>query len=329
MKVAEFLEIRSSQWRQLEHMCTQMNRSWRKPLQAEQVSEFAALYRAACADLALADAYQLPPETTQYLHQLVGRAHNQLHRSKRFELSRWGRSLMYEAPRTIYGDRCVQCCFLLFWGVFLASMFIAASPHIWPNFTTDLLGEEAIDNLEAMYDHELGRTVDEDMQMAGFYILNNTGIGLQCFALMLLIVPGMYVTVYNAAVLGTVFGYMARPETPGREHFLDYVTAHGPFELTAIVLAAGAGLRLGMSWIDTGGKTRLESLQEAGRKVLPVVGAMMVLFFLAALIEGFLSPSVAPYPVKASVAILSTILLIMYFFVLGNSPQALRSFRET
>ena len=37
---------------------------------------------------------------------------------------------------------------------------------------------------------------------------------------------------------------------------------------------------------------------------MPLIGAMMVLFFLAALIEGFLSPSAAPYAVKAAVAIL-------------------------
>ncbi len=50
---------------------------------------FSALYRAACADLALADAYQLPAETVRYLHQLVGRAHKQLYRSRSFNMSTW------------------------------------------------------------------------------------------------------------------------------------------------------------------------------------------------------------------------------------------------
>ena len=321
MKVVDLLEARSEKWQQLDRMCAKMNRSWKTPLGADDVSQFAAMYRAACADLALADAYQLPPETVQYLHQLVGRAHNQLHRSRHFEPSNWGSRLLFDAPRAIFRDPYVRVCFLLFWGVFLASMFFAASPNLWPSFAEDMLGEENIEGLEAMYDGDVVRTPDEDMMMAGFYILNNTGIGLKCFVLMLLIVPGMYVTVYNAAVLGASFGYMARADTPGREHFFEFVTAHGPFELTAIVLAAGAGLRLGMSWIDTRGLTRLESLERAGRDVLPVVGAMMVLFFLAAMIEGFLSPSVAPYPIKAAVAVLSTVLLIVYFFILGNSRE--------
>lgn len=318
MKAADLLETRSQKWQQLDRICVQMSRPWRQRLLAEEVSQFASLYRAACADLALADAYQLPPETVQYLHQLVGRAHNQLHQSKHFETSTWGNKLFCDAPRAIFQDRSVRICFCLFWIVFLSSMFFAVSPHIWPTYCEELLGDETIENMEAMYANGLGRDPDADLFMAAFYIFNNTGIGLKCFVLMLLIVPGMYVTVYNAAVLGAVFGYMSRPDTIGRDHFLEFVTAHGPFELTAIVLAAGAGLRLGISWVDTGGMTRLESLERAGRETLPIVGAMMMLFFLAALIEGFLSPSAAPYAVKAGVAILSTLLLIVYFFVLGN-----------
>ena len=50
----------------------------------------------------------------------------------------------------------------------------------------------------------------------------------------------------------------------------------------------------------------------------------VVMFFLAALIEGFLSPSAAPYPVKVFVALLSSGLLAVYFIVLGF-PSELRA----
>jgi hypothetical protein len=60
---------------------------------------------------------------------------------------------------------------------------------------------------------------------------------------------------------------------------------------------------------------------------MPIVGAAMVMFFMAALIEGFLSPSGAPYPLKVLVALLSSGLLAVYFIVLGfpseiKTPQA-------
>ena len=43
----------------------------------------------------------------------------------------------------------------------------------------------------------------------------------------------------------------------------------------------------------------------------------VLLFLLAALIEAFVSPSSAPYAVKAGVAVVSTLLLLFYFVGLG------------
>jgi hypothetical protein len=50
---------------------------------------------------------------------------------------------------------------------------------------------------------------------------------------------------------------------------------------------------------------------------MPIVGAAMVMFFMAAMIEGFLSPSGAPYWLKMGVALVSSGLLGIYFIVLG------------
>ena len=56
---------------------------------------------------------------------------------------------------------------------------------------------------------------------------------------------------------------------------------------------------------------------------MPIVGAAMVMFFMAALIEGFLSPSGAPYWLQMVVALISSALLAVYFIVLGF-PSGLR-----
>lgn len=289
-------------------------------LPAPKIARFAALYRAACADLALAFAYQLPQNTVQYLHRLVGRAHNQLYRSRRFELVKWTQMLVFDVPKLIFHDRCVQAIFCLFWGLFILSMYLSYSKTAWPSFAEQVLTADGISGLEKMYENPIDgtqRSGEMNVFMAGFYTNHNTGIGLQCFAWGLLVVPGLLVTMFNAISLGAAFGYMARPDVPQGENFMHFVTAHGPFELTAIVLSAGAGLRLGLSWIITKGLTRSAALRKAGRDVMPVMGAAMVMFFLAALIEGFLSPSAAPYAVKVGVALLSTCLLAVYFIVLG------------
>ena len=137
--------------------------------------------------------------------------------------------------------------------------------------------------------------------MAGFYVFHNVSIGLQCFAFGLLLgIGGLYVTFYNAAMLGAAFGFMAR--SPHAGNFYQFVTAHGPFELTAVVLCAAAGLRLGFSLVDTQGLTRAASLRQAATESRSTVWAAVVLFVLAAMIEAFLSPSAAPYAIKAAVA---------------------------
>jgi uncharacterized membrane protein SpoIIM required for sporulation len=316
MKVSELLEQRRQNWRELEQLCE--GGPVRRWTAAATVARFGSLYRAACADLALADAYQLPPDTVQYLHRLVGRAHNQLYRTQPFNVAVWTEVLFVEAPQRIFRDGCVQLAFCIFWGAFLLSFFLALSKESFPHYAEEMLSTEEIEKLESNFSEPIsGRDPTMNYAMAGFYIQHNTGIGFKCFASGLLVVPGIFICLYNAAFLGAAFGYMARPDVVEGANFFHFVTAHGPFELTAIVLAAGAGLRLGWSWIDTRGMTRLASLRQTAVECMPIIGAMMVLFFLAALIEGLLSPSSAPYSVKAAVAILSSGALMFYFVILG------------
>ena len=318
MKVSEVLQIRRRQWQELELLCDAMESRRRNKLDAEALIRFTALYRCACGDLALADSYQLPQNTVNYLHRLVGRAHNQLYRSRRFDFASWQEMLLYEVPQRIFNDRCVQVVFLIFWGAFLLSAALASSTTLWPNYAEEVLSEEQISQLETNFDAPLaGRSGEENAIMASFYIYHNTGIGLECFASGLLVIPGLIITLFNAVFLGAAFGYMARPDVPQGENFFEFVTAHGPFELTAIVLAAGAGLRLGMAWIDTEGLSRRSSLKQTAKHSMPLMGASMILFFLAALIEGFVSPSALPYAFKAVVAVAASGILMFYFVILG------------
>ena len=318
MKVAELLEIRSKNWAELERLCGLLAAGRTKALGAAELSRFAALYRAACADLALADAYQLPPNTVQYLHRLVGRAHNQLYRTRRFAFATWSRVLFEEVPQRIFQDRCVQVAFCLFWGVFLLSAFLAYSRNVWPQYAEAMMTRQAIEGLESSFQDPVdGRDPEAGLMMVGFYIQHNTGIGLKCFAGGLAVIPGVFITAYNAAFLGAAFGYMARPDVAQGENFFHFVTAHGPFELTAIVLSAGAGLRLGLAWLAPGRWSRLASLRRTAEESLPLMGAAMAMFFLAALIEGLVSPTGLPYWVKASVAIVSSGMLSFYFILLG------------
>ncbi|MEX1040346.1 MAG: stage II sporulation protein M [Pirellulaceae bacterium] len=345
MKVATLIERRRVYWQELEGLCAQMETSRAKSLGARNVARFAALYRAACADLALADSYQLPPNIVDYLHKLVGRAHGLLYRSRRIQWAKVAKSLMFDVPQQIFNDRCVQVCFCLFWGVFLLSAMMAADPERFPGFAAGVAGAEQLDAMESMYGETFSRHSGTPAASGpAFYIKHNTSIGLQCFALGITVVGGLGVLLFNAAMLGTVFGHMASPSVPEATtaNFYEFVTAHGPFELTAIVLSAGAGLRLGMALINPRHKqnrllpeevpdtyentddrdrvitfTRLDSLKIASRRALPAMGAAVVLFVLAAFVEGWISPTTLPEWVKQMVAIISSGALMVYFILLG------------
>ena len=131
---------------------------------------------------------------------------------------------------------------------FLAAMFLASDYSPVPNFAERVLGEETVVMFDDMYDDPVnasGQATGSEVIMFGFYSLHNPSIGLRCFAMGLIFgVGGLFATFFNAIFLGTAFGYMTT--VPHRENFFHFVTAHAPFELTAIVLAAAAGMRLGL-----------------------------------------------------------------------------------
>lgn len=323
MKASELVESRRNEWRKLEGYCVKLEMRRRGKLDSASRIEFAALYRSACADLALADAYQLPHSTVRYLHQLVGRAHNQLYRSGKFDFRRWSVELFRNVPQRLFHDGYLRVAMVLFWGTFFLSIFLASDYSPVPHFAAAVVGQEQLILYEEMYSDKGGMSFGmhgSESIAASHYVLHNTSIGIRCFAMGLLLgIGGLFATVFNAVFLGAVFGHMTT--IPQKESFFQFVTAHGPFELTAIVLSAAAGMRLGFSMIKTNGLRRIDSLIVAAKQSLPTMMFAVVLFFLAAMIEGFLSPSELPYEIKAIVAGLSDLVLLVYFVILGYSSS--------
>jgi uncharacterized membrane protein SpoIIM required for sporulation len=211
----------------------------------------------------------------------------------------------------------------LFWAVFLFSALLSAAR---PDFAPKVVGDSFLETFDHMYAEPLtaerpdGRQRNDTL-MAGFYIQHNTSIGLRCFAWGILLGLGsLYQLFENALIFGTLFGYMTT--RPHGANFFEFVTAHSAFELTAIIVASAAGLRLGWGLVDTQGQSRLSSLRREAANALPGLGVAVVLFFLAALVEGFVSASALPYWAKAAVAILSAASIVTYLALGGRGEPA-------
>jgi len=330
MRVVDRLAQREASWRELDLLLEKLSER-RVPSQtrAAQIIRLGELYRSACTDLMLAEAHDLPRDTIAYLHTLVGRAHNAVYQAKGFRFQDWGSVLFEKAPRQLRSDPAVKISALVFFGSFLLCALLAAGR---PGFTQRVIPEDFIEQMEQMYAEPLSQERNDGMMrndtiMAGFYINHNTTIGLQCFAWGLFFgIGSLYELASNALILGTIFGHMATTSAAG--NFFTFVTAHAPFELTAIVFAGAAGMRLGYGLIDTQGESRVASLHREAKRALPIVGASVVLFVLAAFVEGYVSASAIPYSYKAMVAVVSAGLLIAYMTLGGRIAGEPRGRRE-
>ena len=310
-KAAQYLGQRRKHWKNLEKQLLQTAKA-----QNYDAEEMARRYRSACADLALADAYQLPPQNVNYLHGLVSRSHLRFYQHVDIKWRDIAHLLFHVVPGRLYHDTCLRIACLAFFGVFFACGIIGAFN---PDLPGAYVGEATIAQMEHMYvDPPNDRDSETAAAMSGFYIFNNVGISFSCFASGIFAGIGSLIwLVYNGVYLGLIFGYMgsARVDADIQAHFFEFVTAHGPFELVGIMLSGAAGLRLGLGMIITKGLPRLESLQLSAKQAVPLMCVAAISVAMAAPIEAFISPSHLSMNAKISVHILSLLFIIGYFLL--------------
>lgn len=280
---------------------------------AEELREFSRLYRKVTTDLSLATVYRLPEDLTERLQNLVSRAHSFLHSGRR-DRGRLRKFFLETLPAGVYSDRYAWSCIALFYVLFLITGVLG---YEFRDFAASILGEATLQQYESMHSGEREAiTAGDALIGSSGYVLNNLSLSLLCYGLGILAgVGSLYMLVYNGFYLGTLIGFLLQSEA--RDNIINWVVAHGPFELTAIGLAAGAGLRTGLAFFSPGNSTRLRAVTEAGLRSVPALVADAILTFVAAFIEGFVAPSQLPTWAKGSIGLICITLMILYFVVLG------------
>lgn len=288
------------------------------PIRGERV---AALYRRACEHLALARARSYPRYLLDRLDRLTSDAHQVIYQRREFGLARIRHAALAGFPRAVRAHAAyVWLATALF---MVPTLLLGWLVFQRPDLILAIIDAEQAAEFEQMYSdsaNSIGafRDADSDWAMFGFYIRNNIGVAFQCFAAGIFAAIGsMFFLLVNGAYGGAVAGYLT--ERGLSESFYSFVVTHAAFELTAIVLAGAAGLRIGHALVVPGRQTRVQSLVSASRATMPIIYGVTVMLLIAAAIEAFWSSSrLLPLPVKYGVAALCWAAVISYFTFQGR-----------
>jgi uncharacterized membrane protein SpoIIM required for sporulation len=139
-------------------------------------------------------------------------------------------------------------------------------------------------------------------------------------------VLSVFVLVMNGLMLGGVIGLFVNVGAGGP--ILEVVTAPGPFELTAICIAAAGGVLLAAAIQLPGPRTRRAALVQNGRRALRLLAAAALFLVFAGIIEGLVSPRTdIPVALKIAFAVASTIAMVVYFTLgLGRTARVEEEF---
>lgn len=315
MSPLQFEAQYQAEWDELQSLLTKLRMGTPKseaPVQGERV---ASLYRRACEQLAIARARSYPAHIVERLNQLTSDAHQVIYQQQEFGLARLRRMVAVDFPCAV---RAHASYVLIATAVFLVPLItLGVLVYHNPELILSMVDAGTAAEFESMYSdatQSIGRRRDagSDWAMFGFYIQHNIGLGFQCFASGLFAgVGSLFFLAFNGAFFGAIGGYLT--ERGLSSNFYSFVVTHGAFELTAIVLAGAAGLRIGHALISPGRRTRREALVVAARESIVIVYGVAGLLLIAAAVEAFWSSARwIPLPIKYSVAAACWIVVIGY-----------------
>lgn len=315
-----FIEKRKTSWQRLEELVTRIRqlRGLQK-FNRQEVRELGTLYRRTASDLAVARVESRDPRLVNYLNSLVIRAHGEIYRTESKGMRGIVDFYRYDFPaifRQTY--RYTLAVFLIFLAMALFS-FIATRRD-----------EDFIDHANvprAMLQHVKENRMwtdslnDEAPVGAAYIMTNNIKVGFFTFAFSILPVVGTVITLAPTALqFGSLNALLVK------YHMLlklyGFVAGHGVLEFTAIFIAGGAGLMLGLAILIPGERTRTQALAERGAVAIKLLAGCIPMLIIAGIIEAFISPTpIHPY-YKFGVSVITAIVLAAYLCKPGRVEPA-------
>lgn len=289
----------------------------------EQDIHFPENYQHICQHLAIAEARAYSPLLIRQLRQLVQRGHQLLYQHQSHLGQQVIQFLRCDFPQSIRQQKnFIIAASFIFYGV---GLLVAIINVYFPDFIYFFMSPFEVSNMESMYDPHsqwvgplTRRGSDQDWGMFGYYIFNNISIAFITFASGLLCCLGtLFYLLYNAIILGAVTSHLT---VNGYAHtFWPFVIGHGAFELTAITLAAAAGLKLGIAVLIPQRKTRLDAIRAAAKQAINLVLGAFIMLIIAAFIEAYWSSMNSAPAIRYSVGGLLWLAVFSYFLLAGRT----------
>jgi uncharacterized membrane protein SpoIIM required for sporulation len=264
------------------------------------VRRLGSLYRGTAADLALARrSFRGDPVVTR-LEQLVVRARSLVYASETRRESVW--SFFATGYWRRIAERPVP---LLVAAVLLFAPMVLSA--VWANDDPAAVGgvvpgQFRSDGAPGDNGADLGLSA---VERAGFSVqifVNNIQVAFLAFAggisAGLLTVGAL---LYNGLVIGTISGlavYSGNTDT-----FFRLVVPHGVLELSCIVVAGAAGLRMGWAMVDPGRRRRGAAVVAEARTAVELALGTAAWLVVAGLVEGFITPVGLPREIAYGIGI--------------------------
>ncbi len=307
MREAAFIKQNQSKWEDFEKVLKHPN---------PDPDHLADLFIRITDDLAFSQTQYSDSKTTQYLNALASKVHQNVYKTKKERKSRFGSFWLRELPMIVRG--CHRQLFYSFLIFATAVLIGATSVANDDTFVRMILGDQYINMTLQNISNEDPMAVYKQMEeseMFLFITLNNVRVSFLVFVAGVFGPIGSSFLLFQNGVMLGAFQYFFHQQGLFLTSFLT-IWIHGTLEISAIVIAGGAGLVMGNSLLFPGTFTRLESFKQGTKKGMKIIVGLIPVFIAAGFLEGFVTRHTEfPVFVKSMIILMSASFILFYFVI--------------
>ena len=277
-----------------------------------------ALYSRTSSHLSYVRTYYGDPGLIARLTSLIAGASAVVYGTRPRSLRGLGRFFTVTFPAAVWHLRrfAAVSALLLLLPTAATGVWLANSPS-----AVEATGPEAARRAYIERDFEEYYSSEPAAAFASEVFWNNFRVGFMAFAGGIVVcVLTAVILIFNGANLGVALGVFAAAGQQAK--FWGLILPHGLLELTAVILAGAAGLRLGWAIIDPGDRARRTAVAEEGRRSVVLALGLVLAFGVAGLIEGFVTGSTLATSVRVGIGVLAEIGFVLYVVTYGRAAAA-------